>query len=138
MNKKQAYKEALARHDDPRYTFEHYDNYRWFPIYNMSTDDLRELRNEYKQELKQNDNSYKITDRAIVLATPHGSILKSYYTEVACIYDGIFYKLWEGFSSTTMKHINTYRIQNNMPALSKHDWIMMPTTTIIEVETNED
>lgn len=137
MNKKQQYKQQLERHDDPRYTFEHYNGYSFYPSYGMDTNDLRDLRKEYRNDLHDN-NGYKITDRAIVIAHNHGTMLKSYYTIVCAIVDGVFYKTWEGFSSTTMKHINTYRLHNNLPALSKHDWVMMPTTTeVINDETGE-
>lgn len=138
MSNQSEYKQALERHDDPRYTFEHWHDNRFYPTYNMSTDDLRELRKEQRNDLKQNDNSYRITDRAIVIANKHGSSLKSYYTTVCAIINGKFYKTWEGFSSTTMKHINTYRLHNDLSPLSKHDWVMMPTTrAIIDYTTGE-
>lgn len=134
MNKQHQYKQALERHDDPRYTFEHYEYNRWFPSYNMTSEDLRNLRNENKKE----NVAYKITDRAVVISNNHGTHLKSYHTIVCAIINGEFYKTWEGFSSTTMKHINTYRTQNGFNSISKYDWVMMPTTEVItDNETGE-
>ena len=122
MSKQSEYKQALERHDDPRYTFEHYNGVSFYPCYNMSSEDMRELRHEQRNDLKQNENNYRIADRAIVIANKHGSSLKSYYTTVCAIIDGKFYKTWEGFSTTTMKHINDFRMMFNLPTLNKKGW----------------
>jgi len=57
------------------------------------------------------------------------SILTSYTTEVAMIKNGIFYRLWNGYSVTTQNHINEYRQQNGMEKLSKAEWLSIPVNT---------
>lgn len=137
MSKRSDYKQALENHDDPRYTFEHWEKGRFYPTYAMSTDDIRNLRKEYKSDDKIS-RTEKISDRAIIIYNNHGSSLKSYYTNVCCIINGTFYKTWQGYSATTMKHINEYRHMFNIPTISKYEWIMMETyDTIIDDETGE-
>lgn len=55
-------------------------------------------------------------------------VLKSYDTDVAEINTktGDFYRLWNGWSATTAKHVNDFRIQNGLPALSKKSWLALP------------
>ena len=137
MNKEQQYKQRLEMHEDPRYNFEHWEHNRFFPTYSMNTDDLRELRKEYKEDAK-NHNGIKIDTRAIIIPNNYGSVLKSYYTHVCAIVQGNFYKLWNGYSATTMKHINCYRIMHGLSPISKREWVMMDTTSAITIrETGE-
>ena len=126
MKNAKLYKEKLSNADDPRYTFEHYNGVSFYPSYNMTTDDLRELRNEYKKDSKITATE-KLTDRAIIMHSIHNNhTLKSYYTKVAMITDdNRFLKLWDGFTVTTLKHINLFREKYNLPPISKYEWIMM-------------
>lgn len=66
--------------------------------------------------------------RAVVIPTKGGYVLKSYYTEVAKVIDGEFYKIWYGYSATTLKHINLFRAALNMGTLSKREWVEMGHT----------
>lgn len=53
--------------------------------------------------------------------------LKSYDTTVACIdRGGNFIRLWNDWSATTMRHINAFRVANNMPQISKREWMEIP------------
>lgn len=66
--------------------------------------------------------------RARVYRYNDGATLQSYYTDVCKIVfdaDGgkTFVPLWNGYSATTMKHINRFRALFGMPALSKREWI---------------
>lgn len=49
--------------------------------------------------------------------------LVSYYTTV-CSIDAynVFHRLWDGYSATTMRHINSFRIMNGMIAIGKSEW----------------
>lgn len=138
MKNYKQYKEKLEQHDDPRYTFEHWENGRFYPSYAMDSNDLRDLRNEYKQDSRYHVVE-KISDRAIVIKDNYNiHYLKSYYTTVAAIADGKFYKLWEGYSATTMKHINAFLQMHGFPTISKHDWVMMETRVqTVDEETGE-
>lgn len=50
-------------------------------------------------------------------------ILTSYYTDVAMIYRGRLYKLWQGYSVTTLNHINEFLALYGYKAISKYEWI---------------
>lgn len=124
------YKQAreIAESADELYTFEHYNGYSWYPTRYMHSDDLKEMRKEYK-ELKKNRGAFTLDgfgNRALVIPTNNGYILQSYYTEVAEIRNtGEFIKLWDGFSVTTLKHINAFREFAGMDTISKREWIEM-------------
>ena len=51
--------------------------------------------------------------------------LKSYDTIVCAIDNGNFVKLWDGYSVTTMKHINDFRMMFNLPTLNKTEWMKL-------------
>lgn len=46
------------------------------------------------------------------------------YTTTVCRIDrsGEFHRLWGGYSATTMRHINSFRYENGMKAISKSEW----------------
>ena len=124
------YKQAreIAESADELYTFEHYNGYSFYSTRYMQTEDLKEMRQEYK-ELKKNRGAFTLEgfgNRALVIPTNDGYILQSYYTEVAKIKNtGEFIKLWDGFSVTTLKHINAFREFAGMDTISKREWIEM-------------
>ena len=67
-------------------------------------------------------------NRATMRKNKNGDlILTSYYTDVAIIAAGQFYKTWHGYSNTTLKHVNVFRRINGLPEINKHDWIMLET-----------
>lgn len=106
------------------FAFERYEG-GFYTTRFMSTEDIKEMRNEYK-----NINGFKLEEcnnRAIVIPVEDGYILQSYYTKVASIRNGEFFKLWNGYSNTTLKHINAFRHYFGMVALSKREWIELET-----------
>ena len=52
-------------------------------------------------------------------------ILTSYNTDVAMIdvKTNTFYRLWNGWSATTAKHVNEFRLQNGFTPLNKKAWL---------------
>ena len=52
--------------------------------------------------------------------------LQSYATFV-CYMDenGQFHRLWNGWSATTARHINAFRIAYSLPTISKKEWNSM-------------
>lgn len=65
---------------------------------------------------------------AIIDAENGDKLLRSYDTFVARITRaGEFERLWSGYSRTTARHIDEFRIQNGFTALSKSDWCNLPT-----------
>ena len=53
-------------------------------------------------------------------------LLQSYKTDVCAIVDGEFQRFWPGYSATTMRHINAFRRNHGLSALSKSEWISIP------------
>lgn len=95
------------------------------------------LDDDAKKELRQAVNA-RIADGGIALPNSNKKasirkgdggeiILTSYYTDVAMFKGETFCKLWQGFSVTTLNHVNEFRKMFNRAALSKYDWIMLET-----------
>ena len=57
-------------------------------------------------------------------------VLTSYYTDVALIHDGKLYRLWDGWSKTTAKHVNIFCEHFGLTGLNKREWIEKEVTTI--------
>ena len=52
--------------------------------------------------------------------------LISYSTAVCRIDgDGNFIRLWDGWSATTARHINSFRMENGLGAISKAEWMKL-------------
>ena len=129
MSKKSEYIERRSLHEDASeiYTYEHYYRFSWYPQRNCTTEDLKNLRDDFKQ-LRKTNNAFKLggcNDRAFVYNIGGTYILRSYETDVAQICNGVFKKLWFGYSRTTLKHINIFRGYFYLEPISKKDWIML-------------
>lgn len=60
-------------------------------------------------ELKPTNNRKSFYGKAQVITHDNGDIeLKSYNTIVARIRNGNFERLWDGYSATTMNHVNSF------------------------------
>lgn len=123
------YKTARDAHENAYEldTFVSYVGYFGYPNRYMKQEDIKEMREEYK-EIKADKNAFALDGfggRALIIPIEGGYILQSYYTKVAVIRDGVFYKTWDGYSNTTLKHINTFRKWAGFPGISKRDWIEM-------------
>lgn len=110
------------------YTFESWNGFSIYPNRYMSNQDIKDLRQEYKG-IKAENKGYALDGfggRAIIKIDHDGSlILQSYYTDV-CRYNpktDIFEKTWNGFSVTTLKHVNIFRRFLALNTLSKREWI---------------
>ena len=65
--------------------------------------------NVHKFELSPLNGRKSFYGKAIVIEKDNGDIeLKSYDTIVARIRNGIFERLWDGYSATTMNHVNSF------------------------------
>lgn len=111
MNK---YKKALDEH----VIFNGYDY--------LTPEEIKELRADVKTRdgvLLSNSNG-----RATIRTNKNGDvILTSYYTDVAIISGGRFFKTWHGYSVTTLKHVNEFRRVYGMQPMNKKEWIMSET-----------
>lgn len=132
MTNKQ-YKQAREEHQEAEelYTFEHWNGYSFYTNKYMTSEDLKDMRKEYKA-IKAENNAFALEgfgSRALVIKAGDIVTLQSYYTEVAR-YDlrtDKFEKLWSGFSVTTLKHINIFRSFLGLTSLSKREWIELET-----------
>lgn len=134
MTNKQ-YKQAREEHQEAEelYTFEneHFNGYTYWLSRYMTSEDQKDMRRAYKSE-KENNGAFALegfNGRALILPNDAENtlILRSYYTDV-CSYNpktGEFYKLWEGYSNTTLKHINIFRQFLGFNTISKREWIEM-------------
>ena len=108
------YKKALDEH----VVFNGYDY--------LTSEAVKELRRDVKQRagvMLSNSNG-----RATIRTNKNGDVvLTSYYTDVAVISDGRFYKTWRGYSNTTLKHVNEFRRIYGLPAMNKKEWILTET-----------
>ena len=114
------------------FTFESWNGVCIYPNRYMSNQDIKDLRQEYKT-IKATNNGYALEGfggRAIIKIDNNGDlILQSYYTDV-CRFDlkeRKFIKTWNGFSVTTLKHINIFRQFLGLKAISKREWIELAT-----------
>ena len=132
MNKREIYKERLEEHEtafdvtpSPNYVgwYMHESSY-------LDKDAQKDLREDVKSRIKGGHNVvYDTNGKATWYINEDGEkVLRSYYTDVMKISPerGIV-KLWEGYSVTTMGHINKFLDMNGISSLSKQEWIMMET-----------
>lgn len=109
------------------FTFESWNGICIYPNRYMSNQDIKDLRQEYKA-IKTGENAYSLEGfggRALIIPDGNKLILRSYYTNV-CEFDlktEKFTKTWNGFSVTTLKHVNIFRRFLALNTLSKREWI---------------
>jgi hypothetical protein len=54
------------------------------------------------------------------------------------VVNGVFYKLWNGYSVTTLKHVNLFCDFMKIAGFNKREWIETETTSeIIDNSTGE-
>ena len=138
MNKKQEYKNRLEEH----YTaFEVLPCQRYVGIFGyesayLDSEAQKELRKDVKERVKRGHIKLENTNgKATYYANADGElVLTSYYTDVLSVgYGRTVTKLWEGYSVTTMNHINTFLIGCGLHEISKHDWVMMEVGVPTEI-----
>lgn len=79
---------------------------------------------KYYLQPQQYDSVKSFYKKATVIETDDGeTILQSYDTQVCKITaDGKFIRLWDGYSATTMRHINSFLKYIGLPGGGKHWW----------------
>lgn len=116
-----------AEQAEELYTFEneHFNGFCYYNSRYMTPEDIKDMRTEYKKE-KQERKAFALEGfggRALVIPTEHGYILRSYYTDVCEVRNGEFIRRWEGYSNTTLKHINIFRAFAGFKMIGKREWI---------------
>lgn len=90
----------------------------------LNSYELKELRADVK---RRGGALAGTNSRASVSFKDGFYTLTSYYTDV-CSYNpgsNTFIKLWDGYSATTMKHIDTFLDIFNKRGFNKRDWIAL-------------
>lgn len=111
--------------------------YRSYPIWGVDyTETIRRIMKNNRKLAKERTD-YMTVDgcdsRCIIrIATDcKGTIytLESYDTDVCtitCTFDGWYFtREWDGWTPTTMKHVNAFREQFGFPRMDKYDWLML-------------
>lgn len=93
----------------------------------LDDDARKELRQDIKDRKSQGHHIVEGTNNKATwyFDDEGGKVLRSYYTDVARLYEGRLYKLWNGYSVTTLNHINAFLADNGFPTICKRDWVMM-------------
>lgn len=83
-----------------------------------------------KYELAPIDSRKSFYGKAIVTEYSEKlAILKSYGTEVARIENGVFVRMWSGYSQTTQRHINAFRSVYGLETITGTKWKKLPVDT---------
>lgn len=111
--------------------------YRSYPMWGVDyTDTIRNIIKNNRKLVRERTD-YMAVDgcdyRCIIriYTNNHGTVytLISYDTDVcsiSCTFDGwYFVRGWDGWSVTTMKHINAFREQFGFSRMNKYDWLML-------------
>ena len=89
----------------------------------LTSEDLKDLRN-YQKDLLGKAGYIRFDTRALL--NVQTKTLKSYYTDVCTVRDGKLVRLWDGWSSTTAKHVDMFCDYYKLPRVCKKDWLAMP------------
>lgn len=68
--------------------------------------------------------------KALYTETDAGAFLRSYDTVVAAVIGGAPVRLWDGYSQTTLRHINSFFHKYGVKTVSKKEWLKMPVETL--------
>ena len=82
------------------------------------------MEKTFKLEPSMNQKSFY--GKAVVTERDGETILRSYKTDVCKIVDGKLYKLWNGYSSTTMKHVQAFCDHYGIENGGKAWWDSLP------------
>ena len=97
---------------------------------NLSSEDLAYLRRCHKKD--GYTNVLGCDFRAAQFRTPEGErVLQSYWTNV-CLYtaDGMFVRLWDDWSRTTMKHVQGFTGR----WVPKKVWLRLPVGVPVDLD----
>ena len=64
-------------------------------------------------------------NRALIITDGKRSYLQSYDTVILMYQDGKLFKLWNDYSKTTLKHINTFLSMQGLKTLNKKEWLAL-------------
>lgn len=74
-------------------------------------------------DLRPNNGRKSFNRKATVVLVNGNAYLMSYHTPVAAIdSNGVFYRLWGGYSRTTLAHVNAFAALYGVPGVDKARW----------------
>lgn len=79
-------------------------------------------------ELRPIDGRKSFYGKARVINPGYGYISLVSYDTTVCSLDlesRKFIRHWNGYSATTMRHVNAFRAMYGLPALSKSEWLSL-------------
>ena len=83
-----------------------------------------------KYELEPIDGRKSFYRKATVMEYNENlAILTSYETEVARIENGVFARMWSGYSPTTLRHVNAFRSTYGLETITGTEWKKLPVDT---------
>ena len=86
-------------------------------------------------ELKPVNRQKSFYGKAVERVAGNGDcVLRSYSTDVCGIIGGEFVRFWDGWSATTAKHIDAFRVIHGLPGICKKDWLALPVSRFSWVE----
>ena len=84
------------------------------------------MNTNYAFNLIPADSHKSFYGKAVVIVDGNDVLLKSYNTIVAKIRNGEFIRTWGGWSATTARHVNSFRIKYGFAPISKGEWSKLP------------
>ena len=88
---------------------------------------MRVLERDYLDPV---DGRASFYHKAVYIETDAGAFLRSYNTVVAAVIGGAPVRLWDGYSQTTLRHINAFFYKYGVETVSKKEWLQMPVETL--------
>lgn len=86
---------------------------------------------EHIFDLPCSDGRKSFYGKAKIIECKEGRYLQSYNTIVCFLsYGGTFKKLWDGYSVTTMRHINSFLQYVRIPGGGKKWWDALPVESL--------
>lgn len=111
--------------------------YRSYPMWGVNyTETIREIQKRNRKLARTNGNYLAVPScdnrcivRVCVLDDGTDYVLESYDTDVCtvhCTFDGWYFtREWDGWTATTMKHVNAFREQFGFSHMNKYEWLML-------------
>lgn len=83
-----------------------------------------------KYDLNPNDSHKSFYGKAVVREFEHAFVLISYKTPVVAVdKSGKIHRLWNGYSATTMRHVNAFMADMKILQGGKTWWTALPCET---------
>ena len=133
MKRAREYRERAERARDIVQYEAYRSDWRWGVDY---TDTIREIQRRNRKLVRDNNNymavdgcDYRCVIRYYGDESGTWYTLESYDTDVCsihCTWDGWFFtRKWDGWTPTTMKHVNAFREQFGFAPMNKYEWLML-------------